>query len=256
MMLKYLIENSDLKAILQFGPQNFFKAVDLFKTLEVVNQVRKNSKDDSSWAQVCVKSRALLEGSGGAMRWKSSSQESHLHSLSLSAMQGEDVLHWFFYQIFHAEDWILDFRQKSWSTDPEGQLFWSPKPLYFKPSDDFKKGVQNLYLGFYQDQPEVFTAGLEALGIRSARETLVQHFGQGDQSAVEFHLRHLESTFAQVFAQCAKSRLQVHPEFAAFGVMLLGLYETFESAGLSMNVREVFKRARKNVRSATETISS
>jgi len=255
-MLKYLIENSDLKAILQFGPQNFFKAVDLLKTLEVVNRVRKNSKDDVYWAQVCARSRALLDEAGGELRWAPSSFESQSQLLSLSKAQGEGVLYWFFYQIFQSEDWVIDFRRKSWSMNSEGMLLWSPKPLYFKPSDDFKKGGQNLYLGFYQDQPEVFTAGVEALGIQPARETLVQHFGQGDQSAVEFHLRHLESTFAQVFAKCAQSRVHVHPEFAALGVMLLGLYETFESAGLSLNVREVFKRALKTSRLKVESNST
>ena len=240
-MLKYLIENSDLKAILKFGPQNFFKAVDLIKTLEVVNRIRKNSSHEALWREVCLESQALLKDSGDRIRLDHSHQRQVQSSLSISSVQGEWILHWFFYQIFYSRHWILDFRRKSWGLDSESWLDWAPKALYFEPSVEFKKGVQNLYLGFYLNQPELFQSGLKALGVDPACEILFQHFGDEDQSAVEFRLTHLESTFAQVFAACARKGVHVHAEFSALGVMLLSLYETLESAHLRLNVRKVFE---------------
>lgn len=242
-MLKYLIENSDLKAILKFGPQNFFKAVDLLQIAGIVNQVRKKSQDQALWSQVSKKIQNDLLKSRTQIELNPVPEHSEREGFQLSLSQGESILTWFFFQIFSSQEWVIDFRKKSWDQDSQQLLIWMPKSLYFLPSEEFKKGLQNLYLGFYRDLPLVFDEGLNALGVFPARQILHQHFGQGDQTAVTFQLKQLESTFAQVFAQCAQSGVKVHAEFAAFGVMLLGLYETFESSGLQLNVRQAFERA-------------
>ncbi len=149
---------------------------------------------------------------------------------------GELVLKIYFGQIFSPHKSILDLRSSAFN----GQQQWAPKPVYFQWSDDFKSGLQDLYVGFYTINEPRLTAGLKKLNLSHARSVIERHFGEGEQDCVRFSMEHFKKSLHAVFVSCKENKAKLHPDFFALGAYLLCLYENLESLDCPLDVRRAF----------------
>lgn len=234
MILPYLLKNSDLSGLLRFVTPNFLKVVPLSVLLKLGTRLKQNQADHAAWESLLAHSTAVVKTAG-------------LNSLGPSSRNfGEGVLTLFFHQILQEETWILDFRAAAFAArSDEGisSLNWQPEGYYYRFPPDFVKDIRSLYCGFYLSNDSQFEEALQGLGLILAKKSLKRHFGEGDQSRVEFKLKTFQSTFADVFETCASEKIQLRPEFFVLGLMLIGLYETLEGLGLPLDVRGSFMLA-------------
>lgn len=166
---------------------------------------------------------------------------------SPSRASGEAVLQLYFFQILNSTTWLLDFRSTALleGASGTGSLHWSPAQVYHRLDPSWVESVRSMYTGYYLGQIELFDRSLEELGLTSARESLLEHFGTGDQSAVSFELARFQKTFLTIFKDLARQKRSIRTEFIVLGLSLLALYENLETLGGSYNVRESFLRALK-----------
>lgn len=159
---------------------------------------------------------------------------------------GEAVLQLYFFQILSSTTWILDFRSTTLfdGATGTGSIHWKPAQVYHRLDPSWVASVRSMYSGYYLGQMDLFDRSLEELGLASAREALLEHFGSGDQSSVTFELARFQKTFLTIFKDLARQKRTIRTEFIVLGLSLLALYENLETLGGSYNVRESFMRAR------------
>lgn len=247
-LLKYMLKNSDFGSIAKLGPSNFFRAVRVSEVVSVAMQIRANAKAEAKWKKARANVAKAVAPLGvlldEPLKAENNAQDAEPSDVgSMSPAKGQQILQVFFAQLLGSPSWILDFRPTVWKTHGENGLSWQPSPLFFEPRSDFVDGVRWLYLGYYGDQKDLFNAGIKSLGLGPAENILREHFGLGDQHAVRFDLKNLEKTFGLVFEACAAKRSTIHPEFAAFGLCLLSLYQSLQPTGAEFDVRAAFETA-------------
>jgi len=237
-MFEALIKNSDFSALFKLISPNFFKVVPVSQLLGVAGKILANSRSFSPEHPDVARGIELLARAGIPVRRPLSPDSPPTESTSKSR-----VLELYFLQIALCDTWLLDFRSRSFRTTAADPLVWQPGPYFLTPTPAFRDAVRALYEGFYLDRPEQFEGALGSLGVLSAKEVFLDHFGLDGQSRVRFKLAEFEQTFAKVFQACAKSGEKISPEFTALGVLLLTLYENLQATDQTYNVREVFSSA-------------
>ncbi len=159
---------------------------------------------------------------------------------------GHHVLDLYFHQVLCGGTVLLDLRAECFAPYGDG-LAWSPRPAFVTLDADFHRGVRDLYLGFYQDDPARFSAATRALGLEAAEVALRAQFGDGDQTQVRFSLPEFQRRFQAVFEACKKHRARLHPGFIGLGIGLATLYNHLEQSGGAYDVRAAFLRAASGV---------
>lgn len=238
LMIKYILENSDIHALVKLGPQNLLKVINFKDLLAMASSLRLNSKNDERWISALTQVRPIAALAGIELI-----DSMRIPIKGLNQQQGDQVLTFYFSQILRSKVWILDYRSNSWQLLPDNGFAWNPRRIFYEPSELFLQGIQKLYGGFYENKPSLFQEGLQILGLEAAAKALQAHFGTGDKRHVQFSLSVLQRTFVQVFDDCAQANAKIHPEFSVFGIGLLALYQSLEESKLCFDVRSAFERA-------------
>jgi hypothetical protein len=227
MMFPYLFTNLDFAGLFRFVSPQFFKVISPAALFKIAPKLKKNYSDGATWDALRKRTLRKIE-------------KAHFPAAKNS---GEDALRLFFFQILTEETWILDFRAEAFSQPPGEELIWNPKPLYYAISPAFLGSVREMYRGFYLGDEALFDHALVELGLEKAKDCLRTHFGQGDQTKVDFQLQTFQNTFADVFQVCEREGLTLQTEFFILGLMLLTLYQNLESHHSPQNARKCFTEA-------------
>lgn len=227
MILPYLLTNLDFAAMFRLISPNFFKVVSPTVMFKIAGQLKNNYSDTHAWEELRLRTLSSIQKA----------------ELATNRQPGELALQLFFYQILSQDTWILDFRAEAFNQGKDKMLSWNPKPLYYKISPGFLQGVRELYRGFYGEDDALFDSALASLGLLAAKNCLKNHFGQGDQTSVNFKLQTFQNTFTEVFSVCKREGIHLQPEFFVLGLMLLTLYQNLESRGEPQNARQCFAEA-------------
>jgi hypothetical protein len=154
----------------------------------------------------------------------------------------EKLLEIYFTQVLVAKTVYLDLRISTLSeskSEPKWQ--WNPKKFHWTWSESFQMDLKNIYLGFYLNDDTRFCQGLSALNLLHAKSLFESHFGQ-DTSQVIFRYKDFIDIFTKVFSSCVEHKVQLHPEFMPFGIMLTCLYHSLSGHETPMDVARIFKR--------------
>lgn len=227
MVFSYLFTHLDFAGLSKLISPEFFKVISPSVLLKIASQLKKNYSNLPVWESLKKNTLSSIE--------KKQLKPSH--------SPGQFALQLFFFQILTQDTWILDFRAESFLSNQKGVTSWDPKPLYYKVSPEFLQGIRELYRGFYCEDDVLFEHALTHLGLMGAKDCLKNHFGQGDQTQVEFKLKKFQTTFTEVFSVCKREGLELQPEFFVLGLMLLTLYQNLESEGELQNARKCFIEA-------------
>ena len=236
-LLKYLLKETEFRALAQFASPGFFAVVPFKQSMGCIAKAIGNSRDDAAVAKLFKEIGPLLSPSGIRISSKRTSK-----TTKIDPALGGLILRAYFSQILHSERWILDFTSKGWSTDLEGAV-WSPASYWFAPSPDFLRAVRSLYLGFYRSDAAEFDFALGTLGLAPAKKEILAHFGLNGQHSIKFSLKEFQANFANVFEACRLNGSRIHPEFAILGAMLVSLYEALEETQAEIDVRKSFELA-------------
>ncbi len=157
--------------------------------------------------------------------------------------RGQKVLRLYFEQLLGRDVTLLDLRRSAFLEEKDGTVF-APTPGLARWDPAFLASIRRLYAGFYEDRPEEFEAGLEALGLSAAADLFLDHFGEGDQTAVRFETSHFTRSFHDVFLRCREAGSVLQGDFVALGIYLACLYEHLEALDVELDVRAAFCAAR------------
>lgn len=246
-MFEALLKNSDFSALFKLVSPNFFKVVPVPQLLGVAGKILANTRAFSLEHPEIAPGTELLKRAGYSVQRTAADE-----TAPIDITQQPRVLELYFLQIALCDTWLLDFRGSSFRATTAEPLVWQPGPYFLTLTPGFRDAVRSLYEGFYLDQPEQFEGALRALGVLSAKQVFIDHFGLEDQTQVRFKLAEFEQTFAKVFQACAKSGEKISPEFTALGVLLLTLYENLQATDQAFNVREAFLSAHRKSKTIRE----
>ena len=158
--------------------------------------------------------------------------------------RGEDVLTLYFHQVLGDGPVLLDLRRESF-VRVNDRWEWKPAPAIADWPADFRGGCRALYDGFYDDDPQSFSAGARALGLGEAEAELRAQFGDARQ--VTFSLHDFQVRFQRVFERCKETRSKIHPGFLTLGLALATLYEHLDAVGVPLDVNAAYRRVRPKV---------
>lgn len=176
-------------------------------------------------------------------------------SESERAVIGEHVLALYFHLLRWDGPLFLDLRPRHFRCLPDGQLGFYPSGLFCRPDSEFMDRLRALYRGFYREDRDALTRGLELYAWQSSppapfaqrmERLLRAHFGAADSSGssvTHFRIAHFRATFDAIFQEVAASHAKLHPDLTFLGVELVGLYLTLESLNVPLDVRRAFDRA-------------
>jgi hypothetical protein len=157
---------------------------------------------------------------------------------------GEQVLTFFFHQIYSDGPILLDLRRNHFC--PQGEhLRFMATPLYCNWAPHFRSALRDLYTAFYDESSGVqLSEALEALGIAPAAEAFAKAFGGERKRAARFQLSEFRSTFHEVFLRCLETRTTLQPDFLTLGIAIATLYDHLELDGGAYDVAACHALAR------------
>ena len=167
----------------------------------------------------------------------------HELSRSLRRWLGQLALELYFTQLFRSEVTMVDLWPSRLGIDETGDAIWTPRPFYLRWDAKFRRGLQDVYAGYFLDDRERLDQGVRALGIGSSANALFKHFGEGDQRSVRFGTKELRHTLSEIAGQRGERSKPLHPNFIGFGLYLVSLHALLETLDLRFDVRAAFKRS-------------
>jgi hypothetical protein len=146
--------------------------------------------------------------------------------------EGEQVLRYFFFQIYASESVFLDLRGSRFCRRPEEAVAeFYPLPLWATWRADFVQGIRQLYDGFYGDDEGAFEKAVAELGIAPAAEVFKRAFGGERKRASRYTVAEFRETFHEVFLRCRDAKVAFHPDFVTLGIAIATLYDHLETLG-------------------------
>lgn len=156
---------------------------------------------------------------------------------------GQLALELYFTQLFRSEVAVVDLFPSRFGIDESGDAVWSPRPFYLRWDAKFRRGLQDVYAGFFLEDEDRLDHGVHLLGLGSSAEALFKHFGDGNQRSVRFGTKELRETMSEIARQRGEARQPLHANFIAFGLYLVSLHELLEALDMRFDVRAAFKRS-------------
>ena len=238
-----------LRPLLEMVGPSFFKAVPWTALLSEGRVLLKNMASEDRTREVAMRDhlRRLLPLERFEFGEQSPRAETQ-RSLG-PAIQGERILELYFRQLHNPHGLFLDLRLNHWEFADDRATF-HPNHLWIQLKADFQKSLKSLYLGYYQNRPELFDLGLQGLGLVASsskpddqaeiRDIFFEHFGPGDQSEVRFSKAEFLKSFEQIFKFMVDHKLSISGQFLHLGIYLATLYSALEHLGVPLNVRKAF----------------
>jgi len=153
-----------------------------------------------------------------------------------SKRTGEQLLVFFFHQIYADGPILLDLRRNHFCPRGDGLQF-AATPLYCNWAPQFRMALRDLYSAFYGDDAGARREGaLRALGIAPAAGAFEKAFGGERRRAARFQLSEFRTTFHEVFLRCLETRATLQPDFLTLGIAIATLYDHLELDGGTYDV--------------------
>lgn len=177
-------------------------------------------------------------------------EEQSLSKLSHDELtaRGEKILEVYFSQLKNPYGLNLDLRTKHFKFE-QNQLNWAPNNTWYQLSDDFRQALIQIYQGFYSKQDDLFTQGLETIGLSKnlnaerkikLKALFYEHFGPGEQENVKFDILQFQNSFYELFHFFVENKVELHKDFIFVGIYLVTLYLHLQELDVELNVRKTF----------------
>ncbi|MCM0606234.1 MAG: hypothetical protein KA715_09100 [Xanthomonadaceae bacterium] len=155
------------------------------------------------------------------------------------------LLQAYFYQIHSLPTWSLEFSFEHLTSENGETQLWKPEGFFFKPSETFRKGLSDLYQGYYESETEQFEMSLKSIGLLEAKDIMMDHFGNDGSRKIIFNAQALSNTIDKLAERAIDRNIQLDENFLAFGIMLLTLYNHLSQDQTPVDVKSIYLQSRK-----------
>ncbi|NBO38816.1 hypothetical protein EBU99_09555 [bacterium] len=245
-MLIHLIKKSDWAFLLDFVSPAFFKVIPPLELVSNATAMAKRTQNRELFHNAVVDMSSKFQHGLAHVKVVSGdlAERPAAHAFKNADEQtrrwlAEQIVKIYFGQIFAGGTLLLDLRLSRFSLNGNN-LVWSPAPLMGVFSDAFIKSMSELYAGYYGGKSEQMMSALRNLGLDWAYDVFIEHFGEGDQTAVRFTMSHFIKTFHEIFMKCKTEKKNLKGEFVQLGVILGLMYESLETLDAPVDVRSAF----------------
>ena len=158
---------------------------------------------------------------------------------------GDALLRLYFAQWRSEKGFFLDLRpaRLRWRN---GELVLKPSGLYTQLDDGFRRGMIDLYRGFYRPDDALLESAMKDLGFlhsdvgkeerRQLTTLLREHFGSAS-TRQSFSIETFRASFNTLFEFFVDHNYHLAPAFVLVGFYLITLYLSLESLGQEHNVK-------------------
>ncbi len=242
-----LIKNIGPEVLLQLFSPALFKILPVRGTTQVILEIARDYRNPNKFKETIEEIVKALNAHPHSMAnpWQFCERKK-IHPVEIDSLTheekkvlGEKILELYFTQIFRSPTVLLDLSLNSMGT----HLQWSPLPIMVEWDVEFIRAIRNLYEGLFNQNPEKIDSALKDLKMFHAKEVMLEHFGQGDLSAVLFKMESLSKSLSEMIHAFKKQSSQVSTDFITLGIFLLGLYQTLDKINVPLNVRRAFLRS-------------
>lgn len=164
----------------------------------------------------------------------------------------ETILDIYFGQLFSEEGFFMDLRLHHFNR-ADGGVLWRPSGLRYKFSKEFRTGMLAIYEGYYMNKKIRLEQGMQMTGlitdknnedyIKSTIDILLKHFGDANNSEVNFQLSEFRASFHQLFTHLKEYQVSLPADFLFLGIYLVTLYSALEQIGHPIDVKKCFLSA-------------
>lgn len=168
---------------------------------------------------------------------------------------GELFLELYFAQLLCEDGTFIDLRLENFSMQSDN-IQWSPSNLQHSFEESFRKGLIELYDGFYFSDPSLFDSGMKKMGLlqdsmnesqeKDIKRLLLDHIGGENKTGTLFKMEMFEKSFDDFFTYLKKHSIVLPSDFVFFGIYLVGLYQTLEPIEAKLDVQKVYQKMRES----------
>jgi len=165
---------------------------------------------------------------------------------------GDKLLGIYFRQIFSDVPLFFDLRPSRLGWDGE-ELTWDATKSFFVLEPTFRRSLQNLYRGYYDNDLALLKTALSELNLVADHEDevgekrvvdlLLNRFSGGREGTVRFSMQQFKSSFDSLFNELISGKKRLPPDFAFVGLLLASLYLTLESLDVDLDVSSQYRGA-------------
>lgn len=245
-MLHRLLKQSDWSFLLDFVSPAFFKIIPPLELAGQATALAKRTKNQNLYGTLIqnfsLGDELTLVASG--MKHDVATQSDPLLSALSKEMRSQLarlIVDIYFAQLYSGQHVLLDLRLGRFRLN-DGRWIWSPAPLIGEFHTEFLDAMCRLYEGFYFDNQALMLEALTELELEWAYDTFIHHFGEGDQSCVEFKISHFVQTFHDIFMSCKERKKSLRGDFVQLGVTLGLMYDSLEKLEVPVDVRSSFRK--------------
>lgn len=251
-MLSKLLQKSDWAFLLDFVSPAFFKVIPPLELISNATAMAKRSQDVALYraAQRALSQRTFdlfpdlrfVEGQMHRSGFEGESFAVDAASREVREVLAARIVELYFAQLYSRDAYFFDLRLSRFAHQ-EDVFCWSPAPLLGVFSVDFSRSMYSLYEGYYGDDHGKMKEALKELNLDWAYDVFIHHFGEGDQTSVQFTMSHFIHTFHEIFVRCKSEKKSLRGEFVQLGVVLGLMYESLETLNVPVDVRAAFRKA-------------
>lgn len=238
----------DLRQLLSFVPTRGWDAIAWRPLLKQLQRITWQLASQRGVRALAARSAALTD----AVAFGDVDGSQPLDALSPARRRaaGDAILRFYFAQWRNPEGLFLDLRPARFAGS-EGDVHFLPSGLWVTLNDDFRRGMIDLYRGFYTDDGALLDDALWRMGFLredlsdadadKLRGLLQAHFG-AEQSAQRFSIDAFRASFDALFDFFIEHDYQLRSDFVLVGFYLITLYLVLEHLGQRHDVRTLCQR--------------
>ncbi len=249
-MIKQFVPK-EYRLLLDYISPAAFKVVDWKGAMTQFMALSKHTFD-KSFLKELAEANVKLFSSQVQLKNLQGTEEMHFEGSELTKTQfAELILDIYFSQFFSGSGVLLDLRLKHFE-NKNGYVIFDPGSFVHSFKTKFRRGMLEIYRGYYQNRPEKMESGMLAVGliknsdpaeIEETKEILFSHFGEANKSQVEFSLEHFKRSFHDLFLYLKQKDIRLTSDFLFLGTYLVTLYLALSKIGTPVNVKKVFEQA-------------
>lgn len=244
-----------LKELTKYVPSVLFQAVDWNELAHEVPKLTRRMLQKEGLTDLLIAHRNQFEEFGIVPT---------VDSVFSSPLVGDEInakriLTFFFGQLFFKEGLFLDLRPNHFEGG-DVKLRYHVSGFWTTLDTNFRLSLIKVYDGFYEDRPELYTEGLEGIGLikkswsQEDKEELAsifsKQFGDKKASTMKFELEELNQTIIQLSHFMLERRVKISKDFLYLGIYLVTLYATLEEADVALPVKEIYLETKKSFNKA------
>ena len=166
---------------------------------------------------------------------------------------GEKILTLYFTQLFSSDGLFLDLRSNHFDNQyPE--LRWHPTSLWTQFDEKFRRGLLDVYEGFYLENDDLYYEGLEKIGLlktdfspedkKQLGDLFRDQFGKALDEDMQFDLEHFKTSIIRMSDFMLKRKVHISKDFLYLGIYLVTMYSTLEETQAKLPVKQIYLEVR------------